>query len=707
MTVTISTVCPGASGGAIFSGRDDTGAPLRFVANRDRIFRAPVAGEVWSIEGEIQRHPTYGDQVHVEQASLVQPTGRLIIDFLLKNPAFDGLGIGKAKATRLWTKFGSDLHTVLSQGNVDRLADVLSVESAQKLVEAWRAVAEEASVVSFLDDHGFDIRLANRVRKIWPEEALTKLRENPYRMLAFADWEKVDRMSRSLGVALDDPRRQVAAVEAYLYRRLDAKHTLTAREMLLDGLCGAMGMCSLGVARAAVDRALREHAIVDAGDGYQPLGAAVMEKAIANRLRELLAGVPGPERNLFSINLPSIIAGAITEFENSSQVRLSAGQRAAVAMALHQPLSVLTGGAGTGKTTVLQVIHRIAEQVGVPVLQMALSGRAAQRMREATGRPASTIAAFLRAAEQGSVDPESEALVVIDESSMLDLPVMYSIVRALPVRARLLLVGDPYQLPPIGFGLVFHVLADSPNIPKVELVEVHRQAQSSGIPQIAREIRYGIVPPLSSFAGLCAGVSFIEAGDGDVMDHIRGVLTEWRGCDDAQVLAMTKRGASGVRSINATLHAMASPTKPKLEGWGFAEGDPIIYLVNDYQKELWNGSLGRIECILSSNGRRSLLCCLDGARKEIPEEDLHRIDLAYAITVHKAQGSQFKRVIVPIVRSRLLDRTLIYTALTRGMEQVVFIGDRDAFDAAVTAPPHSRERQVGFSLGTLVATSSS
>jgi exodeoxyribonuclease V alpha subunit len=120
--------------------------------------------------------------------------------------------------------------------------------------------------------------------------------------------------------------------------------------------------------------------------------------------------------------------------------------------------------------------------------------------------------------------------------------------------------------------------------------------------------------------------------------------------------------------------------------------------VNDYQKELWNGSLGTIECILSSNGRRSLLCCLDGARKEIPEEDLHRIDLAYAITVHKAQGSQFKRVIVPMVKNRLLDRTLIYTALTRGMEQVVFIGDRDAFDAAVIAPPHSHERQVGFAI---------
>jgi exodeoxyribonuclease V alpha subunit len=697
-TVTISTVYPGASGGAIFSGRDTAGTHLRFVANRGRIFRAPVAGEVWSLEGESQRHPKYGDQVHVEQALLVQPTGRLIIDFLLKHPAFDGLGIGKAKANRLWAEFGSDLLTVLSQGDIEKLSYVLSAESAQKLVEAWRAVSEEASVVSFLGHHGFDIRLANKVRRIWPEAALTKLRQNPYRMLAFADWEKVDRMSRSLGVAQDDPRRQVAAVEACLYRRLDAKHTLTPHAMLLDDVCAAMGTRSTGVARAAVDRALCEHAIVAAGDGYQPLGAAVMEKAIADYLRELLTGVPGPERNLFSSNLPPIIAEAIASFEESVGLQLNVGQRWGVEMALHHPLSLLTGGAGTGKTTVLQVIHRIAEEVGVPVFQMALSGRAAQRIRESTGRAASTIAAFLRAAEEGSVDPESEPLVIIDESSMLDLPLMYSIVRVLPVRARLLLVGDPYQLPPIGFGLVFQVLAASANTPIVELVEVHRQAQSSGIPQIAHEIRHGIVPSLSAFAGRSAGVSFIDASDGEVMDRILGVLTEWSGCDDAQVLGVTKRGASGIRNINATLHAMVSATKQKPEGWGFAEGDPIIYLVNDYRRELWNGSLGRIESVLNSDGRRALLCSLDGARHEILEEDFHRIDLAYAITVHKAQGSQFKKVIVPVVRSRLLDRTLIYTALTRGIEQVVFIGDRDAFDAAVTATPRAHERQVGFSV---------
>ena len=437
---------------------------------------------------------------------------------------------------------------------------------------------------------------------------------------------------------------------------------------------------------------------VVASEFHQPLGAAVMEKTVMNYLHGLLGGTPGPEGNLFSIKLSSIIVETIASFEKDRGLHLNAGQRRGVEMALHHPLGVLTGGAGTGKTTVLQVIHQVAEQVAVPVVQMALSGRAAQRLREATQRPASTIAAFLFAAEQSSVNPESEPRVIIDESSMLDVPLMYSIVRVLPGRARLLLVGDPYQLPPIGFRLVFQVLAASPNIPKIELVEVHRQAQSSGIPQIARGIRYGIAPSLPPFAGFCAGVNFVDASDGGVMDEILRVLAEWSRCDDAQVLCVTKRGTNGTRNINAMLHAKASAAKATLEGWGFTEGDPIIYLVNDYQKTLWNGSLGRIESILSSNGRCTLLCSLDGARHEILEEDFHRIDLAYAITVHKAQGSQFKRVIVPIVKSRLLDRTLIYTALTRGMEQVVFIGDRNGFDTAVAASPRSHERQVGFSV---------
>ena len=189
-----------------------------------------MVGETWSLTGEVRRHPQYADQVHVERASLIQPRGQLIIDFLSKHPTFDGLGIGKAKAMRLWKNFGSDLYEILSQGDFEKLTYVLPEETAQRLVEAWRAVSEEADIISVLDAHGFEARLADKVRNIWRGDTLTKLKENPYRMLGFAGWEKVDRMARALGVTHDDPRRQVAAVEACLYKRLDAKHTVTPYE---------------------------------------------------------------------------------------------------------------------------------------------------------------------------------------------------------------------------------------------------------------------------------------------------------------------------------------------------------------------------------------------------------------------------------------------------------------------------------------------
>ena len=221
VTVTISTVYPGSSGGAIFLGHDAAGKCMRFVAGRDRIFRAPIVGEVWALKGVSRRHAKYGEQVHIETAILAAPSGRLVVDFLVRHPAFKGLGIGKARARRLWEALGQDLGVVLGQGMVEKLTGVLSAECARKLVEAWQAVAEAAGIIAFLDHHGFDLHLANKVRTVWPRDTLTKLRENPYRMLAFTSWEKVDRMARSLGVANDDPRRRTAAVEACLNRLIE------------------------------------------------------------------------------------------------------------------------------------------------------------------------------------------------------------------------------------------------------------------------------------------------------------------------------------------------------------------------------------------------------------------------------------------------------------------------------------------------------
>lgn len=707
VTVAVAYVSPGLSGGAVFFGKDAEEESYHFVANYNTISGVPEDGEVWKIEGVWEQHPKHGLQVRVESGLRVKPSGVFIVYYLTHNKAFRGLGIGIRKVKRLWEEFGEELYTLLAIGDVEQLSKVITSGTAAKLVEVWNKDRAEGEILQLLVNYGLDTRLANKVRSIWGKEAVEKFHENPYRMLAFASWSKVDRVAQSLGIARDDQRRQVAAVEGYLYRRLDAKHTVTPHDTAVRGVSSNIGTRDLAEAQVAIDRALSEHAITERNGGYQPLGAAFMEQFIAEHFHSMINGSTSKQRTLFSGSLESVIADATRKFKDENDITLNSEQAAAVKMAVDMPLSVLTGGAGVGKTTVLKVIHDVCERTGVIIKQMSLSGRAAQRMREATGREATTIAKFLHEADESKLECLNELLVIIDECSMLDLSLLYSIIRALPTHARLLLVGDPYQLPPIGFGLVFHVLANSQNVPSIELLKVHRQAQSTGIPQVAYSVRNGVVPHLQPFDGLSPGVYFVEARGAAIPDQLLHVIEQMHGCENAQILGVTKRGSSGVENINIMLHNIhlmsANPTPKKLAGWDFAEGDPIIYLANDYERELWNGTLGRIEKVRSAasscdkmRSTRTLSCDFDGIEHELTESDLHRLALAYAITVHKAQGSQFQRVVMPVSSSRLLDRTLVYTALTRGVEQVVFVGDRRVFEDAIVAAPSASQRQVGF-----------
>ena len=196
---------PGPLRGAFFSGQDTAGNTHRFVAHFNSIFRAPLEGEVWTLEGTVKPHPRYGPQIHVVTAHLEKPSGRLIIDYLTRHPAFDDISLGQRKAERLWDAFGEDLYSLLSGGNAAKLTAVLTEETAHKLLEAWQGVVTEAEVVRFLAHHGFDQRLANKVRRVWGEECVQKLQENPYRMMAFAGFKRVDAMARSLGVKRPSP----------------------------------------------------------------------------------------------------------------------------------------------------------------------------------------------------------------------------------------------------------------------------------------------------------------------------------------------------------------------------------------------------------------------------------------------------------------------------------------------------------------------
>lgn len=683
----------------VFSGKEENGNHVRVVADKHTAPSVPSLGEVWQIEGEYKRDSIYGEQLYADQCKRMLPKGRLVVLFIANNPRFKGIGLSKAR--KLYDHFGDSLTQLLDVGDITTLEKVLTPMAAQTLVEAWQRNSAESKVIAFLDKYSFNSRLASKVWRCWGERAIKVLERNPYSMLAFAGWDIVDKAAKQIGIDPFDDRRLVGAVESCLYARLNEKHTLTRHDTLLRNLRCLLGADSL-TASHAVQLARDDAAVVGNEEvGYQPIGAALIESGIAKRLIRIHNGESSRQVQLFHsmsrIN-PSLVRNKISMFEASYGIQLNEAQKEAVVMATSKPLSILTGGAGVGKTTVLKIVIDIVEEAGGTVYQMALAGRAAQRMREATDHDAMTIAGFISNVQKGHLHVNSDALVIVDEASMLDLPIMHRLVRNLPDGVRLLMVGDPYQLPPIGFGLVFHKIAESKTIPRVELTHVHRQAESSGIPSVALAVRNGIAPQLKSFDGQSTGVTFIDCAPEKIVRVLFDIYKSWGDMTDVRILGMTKSGVAGVRAINECFHQVMSAGKNKLSQWRFADGDPVIHLENDYDRLLFNGTLGYIRRIITKEYSPSLVCEFDGVEHIFQETELDKIALAYGITVHKAQGSQFKSVAIPITKCRLLDRTLVYTALTRGIEQVVFVGDKWAFNEAVINQPLVSSRNVGFAI---------
>ena len=675
----------GADGSAIFAGYDASGAKIKVVATARSLPRPPLAGETWRIMGVFREHARYGRQLHAIKGTYALPRGRLLVHYLASNPVF--AGIGERRAHDLYAAFGDRLTALLDAADSETLASVIPADIAKGLVQGWATKREEAALVAWLDAQGFDVRLANQLRRVWGGQAQAMLEANPYYMLAFASWDVTDAAALKLGVALEDDRRLLGAVEAALYLRLQDAHTLTSADRLRQKLRAWLPHHLMD---KAIALALAEGAIVgDASAGYQPIGAAALEARIAERIRSMLAGETPTQGSLFPTEVNAAwLATVIAENERAQGFLLNAQQRAAVLMATTQPFSVLTGGAGVGKTTILRVVIDIARRLELKVIQMALAGRAAKRMTAATGHEALTIARFLQKAKAGKLKVTPDTLVILDEASMLDLPSTFRILRQLPEGARVLLVGDPAQLPPIGFGLVFHTLAASAAIPRVELTEVHRQAAQTGIPGIAADIRVHHVPALAPYAGLQPGVTFLECAPAEIPDVLLRLSRDWAG-EDWQILAAVNRGPVGIDGINALFHG---------EGEGYRAGEPVIHLINDYDRGLMNGTLGRVLGVVEGS-KPGLRIAFEGVEHVLEDFEVpDRLELAYAISTHKAQGSQFKRVAVVVVPSRILDHALVYTALTRGVEQVVFVGSRTVFDKAVREPASASRRAIGFDI---------
>ncbi len=671
---TVTTVRHASARMAVFQADDDQSARRRFVAKD--LPRPPATGETWHITGTAEVHPSYGPQVVVTDMRLARPEGRLLAR-LLAGARFPG--VGEATANKLWDAYGEQLLDLLEAADGEALLRVLpddarSRAQVETIILEWPLIEAEPRILAGFDRVGIPLEIATKLLAVYGTDALDRLHDDPYRLLAFCGWKAADAIAHRMGVAADDKRRLAAACEAVLHTLLRDGDTLITGDALRKAAGVILGT---PVDEHVLDIASRLGAIRRRPTGWQAAGAALMEDAVARRVAHELSSASRKPTNLPLTDRPL------------ESVALNAGQASAVAMALTESFSLLVGGAGTGKTTTLKAICRAAEVDGTPVELMALSGRAALRMREATGQMARTITGWLNGVTTGDIDLSHEPLIVVDEASMVDLGSLYRILLLAPEGCRFLLVGDDGQLPPVGFGLTFHALLGVDAIPRTMLTEVMRQAAETGIPAAAQSVRNGVMPDLPAYE--ITADHGVSIADCDARDVVNTAVAIRRAMAGAQIVGSIKGAGDaadgGTVAMNAALHD-AWATARKLDPSTWLRGEPVIWTVNDYELDLWNGSLGKIVGMTDGG----LAIRFDEGDRTIPVELLEHLEPAWAITTHKAQGSQFETVIVPVTDSRILDRTLLYTGITRATRRVVLVGEPAIIRRAICRPPLVSQR---------------
>lgn len=734
---------PIGHGGCIFFGIeiDECGTPSSthsqfVVVARSGLLRdiSVEVGQWWYVSGVANPHTrtingfqVVEQQIHAEDLQMMLPTGYHMITLLAEGKRF--AGIGNAKATRLWEKFGGMLIAILDRGDTAALATVqgVSPESAEILVEGWRSYRDTPSL-HWLCKHGFNADIGKKIIDFFGSETMPLIEEDPYRLLSFlASWNTTDRFARThFGITDDDPRRLLAAIEEALYRLFADGHTAATQQMVIARLSSILGdQTSMfqwrSLATKAIDSGLRNGSyLIDGEGGLHQIGAYVMEstvcQAISNRLYS--------DHQRLQLNT-STIDSIINVFEVDEQLQLTDEQRQAIHMAANASFALITGGAGTGKTIVLKALYRVYDKLHLRIIQAAIAGLAAKRMHDATGRPAATIASILLRVQTD--DLKDPCVLVLDEASMVDIITMYRIAHLLPDHVRILMVGDPHQLMPVGPGLVLHALVNAPEVSNTQLTVVKRYGDDIAL--AAASIRNGVWPEMSAdeskaIAFLPIQHTTISGPSGTDQEPLKRTIASevlrlyLQDPTNTQILSPWKKGDEGVNALNLLCQNKTLPDAPRLVVWNkefdsrvetkFRLGDPIVCTRNFWDVGLQNGSLGRLAQLENSpvelyddEGRVvgqaiAWIDWDDGVRRPVTESLLDNLDLAYALTVHKAQGSQWSRVIVSITSNRYLDRSLIYTALTRAQHQVLIIGDEVSARRAVEDLPRAYQRFTGL-----------
>ena len=654
------------------------------------------AGEWVTASGEWVNDRTHGQQFKARFMRTSAPTSTEGIEKYLGSGMIHG--IGPVYAKKLIAAFGDQVFDVI-EAEPERLREVTGIGRvrAKCITDAWAQQKVIREIMVFLHANGVGTARAVRIYKTYGVDAVQVMSDNPYRLardIRGIGFKTADAIAMKLGIEKTAMIRVRAGISYALSDAMDDGHCGLPVEELV-ALAAELVDVPGELVRTALDLELAEGTVVAAAvagtDCVFLAGLYRAERVIAERfLRIAKAQRPWPDIDTVK---------ALSWVEQRTGLSLAASQAEAVRLALTSKAMVITGGPGVGKTTLVNAILRILAAKGVSMVLCAPTGRAAKRLSEATGFEARTIHRLLETDprhggfRRDGDNPLDCGLLVVDETSMVDVMLMQALLKAVPDTAALLVVGDVDQLPAVGPGQVLADIIASGAVPVVRLTEVFRQAARSRIVNSAHQINRGVIPDLSKPEG-DSDFYFVAAEDpptavGRIVDLVKTHIPRRFGLDavrDIQVLCPMNRGAVGARSLNMELQAALNPAgERKVErfGWTFAPGDKVMQIENDYDKEVYNGDIGYVEDVDSETGE--LVARFDGRAVVYGFGELDTLVPAYAATVHKSQGSEYPAVVIPVLTQHyaMLQRNLLYTGVTRGKRLVVLVGQKKAVAIAV------------------------
>ncbi|CAN5356762.1 ATP-dependent RecD-like DNA helicase [soil metagenome] len=654
-----------------------------------------VAGEQITATGEWIQDRNFGPQFKANELKTLPPHSKEGIVRYLGSGFVKG--IGPVYAQKIVDAFGEKTLDIIDAAPA-RLREVRGIgpKRIDIIRSSWQEQKHIHRIMAFLQSHGIGPGRAVRIYKMYGDTAIEQVRANPYRLsedIWGVGFKTADELAQKLGLPADAPQRADAAVRHCLKDASGgAGHVALPTDILLEATTQLTGLNSDKI-RDAITRLTDSTEIVVEADLVY-LAALFNAEVEVARLMTILNDGPHP--------LPkSDIDKALVWVESRMTITLSKSQQEAIRKAMTSKVMVLTGGPGTGKTTIVKAILEIMRVKGVNVLLAAPTGRAAKRLSESTGREAKTIhrllefdpqsGGFLKGKGASKLDCD---MLVIDETSMVDLPLMFAVLKAVPPHAALLLVGDVDQLPSVGPGSVLRDFIDSQSIPVARLREVHRQAEASYIVRAAHAVNQGIEPESAPTA---TGDFFVIEAD-EPAQLIEKVLMMAKdriparfGLDpikDVQVLSPMNKSELGVHNLNTVLQAALNPPRDgerdfQRFGTSFRNGDKVMQTRNNYTREVYNGDIGRIVAL--DHNEQVALIMFDDRPVEYEFNDMDELVLAYAATIHKSQGSEYAAVIIPVHTQHfvMLQRNLLYTAITRGRKLVVLVGSKKAMWIAV------------------------